>query len=128
MHRYYNLSFFLAIGLLSCEAETATEQDIPLESFRNEVEATKVTVAESQQRSFDYLVNASGKVEARDQVKVIVERTGYLNDLPVKEGDLVEAGQVIARLDNSENSFRLEKAKALLRDAQVKYSSDILSY
>lgn len=122
------LTYFLAFGLLSCEAETATNQDLPLESFRNEVEATEVEVAQSELRSFDYLVNASGKVEARDQVKVIVERTGYLNDLLVMEGDLVEAGQTIARLDNTESSFQLEKAKARLRDAQVTYSSDILSY
>src|SRR5690554_2301809 len=95
-------SFFLLLALLSCEAETATQQELPMDSFRNEVEATMVSVAQSERRSFDYLVNASGKMEARDQVKAVVERFGYLLDLAVSEGDKVESGQVIARLDPSE--------------------------
>jgi multidrug efflux pump subunit AcrA (membrane-fusion protein) len=79
----------LAAVFLSCEGETATHQDIPLESFRNEVEATEVKVGLAEQRSFDYLVNASGKVEAREQIRIIVERSGYLAELPIKEGDKV---------------------------------------
>lgn len=115
-------------GLLSCEAETATEQELPLASFRKEVEATQVRVDQSQRRSFDYLVNASGKVEARDQIKIVVERAGYLTELSVKEGDKVQAGQLLARLDPSESSFQLEKAEARLRDDQVTYDFDIMSF
>lgn len=122
------LFFYLTLALFSCEAETSTDQELPLESFRNEVEATQVRVAQSERRSFDYLVNASGKVEARDEVQVIVERAGYLLELLVKEGDRVEAGQTLAKLDPTESSFQLEKARARLRDAQVQYSSDILSF
>jgi membrane fusion protein (multidrug efflux system) len=128
MNRFFNLSFFLAVGFFSCEAETAPEQGLPLESFRKEVEATQVKVAQSEQRSFDYLINASGKVEARDQVNIIAERAGYLNELLVREGDVVEAGQIMARLDNTESGFQLEKAKARLRDARVQYNSEILSF
>lgn len=125
--RFYPI-LFLALALFSCGEETETHEDIPMESFRNEIEATPVRVGLSEQRSFDYLINASGKVEARDQVKVVVERSGYLNELLVGEGDRVKAGQVLARLDNSESSFQLEKAEARLRDARVQYESDILSF
>src|SRR5690554_1387239 len=128
MTRPFYPSFLLLLALLSCEAETATQQELPIDSFRAEVEATRVKTARSERRSFDYLVNASGKVEARDQVKAVVERSGYLIDLAVKEGDRVEAGQVLARLDPSDSRFQLEKAQARLRDAQVAYDSDILSF
>lgn len=128
MARNFCPAFLLVVSLLSCEAETATEQELPLESFRNEVEATQVKVAQSERRSFDYLINASGKVEARQQVKVIAARAGYLNELSVTEGERVEAGQVIARLDQTESGFQLEKARARLRDAQVAYDSEILSF
>jgi membrane fusion protein (multidrug efflux system) len=128
MTRPFYPSFLLLLALLSCEAETATQQELPMDSFRAEVEATRVKTSRSERRSFDYLVNASGKVEARDQVKAVVERSGYLIDLAVKEGDRVEAGQVLARLDPSESRFQLEKAQARLRDAQVAYDSDILSF
>lgn len=123
--------YLLLVGitaLISCEAETATQQDLPLNAFRAEAEATRVKTARSELRSFDYLVNASGKVEARDQVKTVLERSGYLLDLAVREGKKVEAGQVIARLDPSENMFLIEKAKARLRDAQIEYDSQILNF
>jgi len=128
MTRPFCPSFLLLLALLSCEAETAVQQELPMDSFRAEVEATRVKTARSERRSFDYLVNASGKVEARDQVKAVVERAGYLIDLAVKEGDRVQAGQVLARLDPSESRFQLEKAQARLRDAQVTYDSDIMSF
>src|SRR5690554_1618128 len=128
MKHCFCLFLFPASVLLSCGEETEAYQDIPLESFRNEIEATPVRVGLSERRSFDYLINASGKVEAREQVKVVVERQGYLAELLVGEGDRVAAGQVLARLDNSESSFQLEKAEARLRDARVQYNSDILSF
>lgn len=128
MTRPFYPSFLLLLALLSCEAETATQQDLPLDSFRAEVEATRVKTARSERRSFDYLVNASGKVEARDQVKMVVERSGYLLELTVRDGDKVEAGQILARLDPSESMFQIEKAKVRLRDAQTQYNSQILSF
>jgi len=128
MARNFYPAFLLVASLLACEAETATEQELPLESFRNEVEATRVKVAHSERRSFDYLINASGKVEAREQVRLIATRTGYLSELSISEGAPVSAGETVAVLDRTESSFNLEKAKARLRNARATYSSDILSF
>jgi membrane fusion protein, multidrug efflux system len=105
--------------LFACEEDTASKKEIPHEQFRQEVTATQVRVAMAEQRSFDYLINASGKVEASDQLKVVLERNGYLTELLVKEGDMVTQGQVIARLDNSDSKFKLEKALIQQRMAEA---------
>ncbi len=74
-YRLFLLPFLIIPILLSCESKGNKAEEIPLESLRNEVEATQVTVAQAEKRSFDYLINASGKVEARQQVEVIIERS-----------------------------------------------------
>lgn len=120
------LPFFL--GLFSCAEEKSDSQDQPLESFRAEVSATPVRVALAERKTFDYLINATGKMEAVEQIKVIAERPGYLQELLVKEGDLVEKGKVLVRLDQTEALLKLEKAKIAVKNAAVNYNSEKLSF
>ncbi len=124
--------FFMAALLLgsvfSCEEEKKESEEIPKDSFRAEVSATPVRVALAEQRTFDYLINATGKIDAVDQVKVVIQRQGILNELNVKEGDFVEKGTILARLDESETKFRLEKAQIQLKNAQASFDSEILSF
>lgn len=55
---------------------------------------------------------------AGDTVDISPKISGRLEELPVKEGDTVKAGQLIARLDNSQYKLALEQAKANLVQAQ----------
>ncbi|MCH7399116.1 efflux RND transporter periplasmic adaptor subunit [Belliella sp. DSM 107340] len=129
--KQFRLFFIVAVLLvttLSCEEEKKESQEIPSESFRGEVAATPVRVAKAEKRTFDYLINATGKIDAMDQVKIVTQRQGILSELNVKEGDFVEKGTVLAKLDDSEAKFRLEKAKIALKNSQVNYDSDILSF
>ena len=119
---------FLLMVSFSCKEEKAESQDQPLEAFRGEVAATPVRIAKAEKRTFDYLINASGKIEAAEQVKIIAERPGYLIELTVKEGDFVEKGKILARLDQTESLLNLEKAKIELKNAEVNYKSEILSF
>lgn len=116
------------ITVASCNDEKSKSQDQALESFRGEVAATPVNVATAEQRSFDYLINASGKLEAVNQVKIVVQRQGILNELYVKEGDYVEKGKILARLDESNIQFNLEKAQIQRKNAEANYQSEILSF
>ncbi len=110
--------FSLIFVLFSCAKEEKTSQEISSEKFRNEVAATEVRVATAERKSFDYLINATGKLEAFSEVKALVEREGYLEEVTVLEGQSVQKGQVIARLDRREAEFALEKAKINLVKAQ----------
>lgn len=123
--------FLFALFLIvcaSCKEEKEESQDQPLEAFRGEVAATPVRIAKSEKRTFDYLINASGKIEAAEQVKIIAERPGYLIELTVKEGDFVEKGKILARLDQTESLLTLEKANIELKNAKANYQSEILSF
>ncbi|WP_200975689.1 efflux RND transporter periplasmic adaptor subunit [Echinicola sp. 20G] len=124
--------FFLPLlavsAFFSCETKGDKAEEIPIESMRKEVAGTKVTVAKAEKRSFDYLINASGKVEAAQQVTVIIQRQGYLKELGIKEGQSVQAGTLIAQLDNTNNIFQKEKALVQLKNAQASYNSEKLGY
>ncbi|WP_316929170.1 efflux RND transporter periplasmic adaptor subunit [Nitritalea halalkaliphila] len=120
----------LAAGLLfsSCAEEKEKQEEIPASNFRAEVSATPVRTAVSERRSFDYLINATGKVDALEEVLVVVERSGFLSELRVKEGDRVTKGQVLATLAPEEAAFKVEKAKIALRNALAKYESELLNF
>jgi multidrug efflux pump subunit AcrA (membrane-fusion protein) len=82
----------LALLLFSCSKAEEDSKEIPSESFRNEVSATEVRVATAERKSFDYLINAIGKLEAQSEVKALVEREGYLEIVQVVEGSSVIKG------------------------------------
>ncbi len=62
---------------------------------------------------------ASGYVVAQRKAEVASKATGRLEFLGFEEGDLVKAGQVIARLDNKDFTATLDLAKASLQQAEV---------
>ena len=117
--RIFNPFVFLILGaLLSCTEAKEDSREIPSGSFRNEVAATEVRTATAERKSFDYLINATGKLEALSEVKAIVEQEGYLEKLHIHEGKFVQKGQVIVTLDRREAVFALEKARINLIKAR----------
>lgn len=85
------------------------------------VQTTKV-------RTGDIMVSASGAGTAMSQREVSVgfKNSGTLVELGVQVGDSVTAGQVIARLDNTDASAQLAQAETNLALAELKLSqSDI---
>ncbi|MCU0825509.1 MAG: hypothetical protein MUF77_12805 [Leptospira sp.] len=89
--RVFNSIVLLISGaMFACSEAKEDSQEIPSESFRNEVSATEVRVATAERKSFDYLINATGKLEAISEVKALVEREGYLDKVQVLEGQLVQ--------------------------------------
>jgi RND family efflux transporter MFP subunit len=115
---FCSLVFFFA-----CGEEIQETEEIPMETFRDEVQATIVNVGISEKKSFDYLINATGKIEAENQVMSIVERSGYLIDLKIEEGQQVKAGEVIALLDKTDSQLAWEKAQVELRSSSAEYES-----
>ena len=65
------------------------------------------------------ILDASGYVVARRQATVASKITGKLVELDIEEGDRVSAGQVIARLDDSNVRAALDQAAAQLEFARA---------
>lgn len=62
------------------------------------------------ERKLVQLVNISGTLRATRTALVKAKVAGELMDLAVREGDFVQAGQVLARIDTTEFRARLEQA------------------
>jgi len=65
------------------------------------------------------VLNASGYVTARREATVSSKVTGKVTEVLIEEGMKVKAGQVLARLDNSNVKANLEVAQAQLASAQA---------
>ena len=70
------------------------------------------------------LLNASGYVTARRRATVAAKITARVNEILAEEGMRVEAGQVLARLDDSDGKVRLASAVAD-RDAMAATVGDL---
>ncbi|MBY4891833.1 NHLP bacteriocin system secretion protein [Rhodobacteraceae bacterium N5(2021)] len=75
-----------------------------------------VTMAPIKVRGEGILIDEAGLVE------LVSEQGGLLQSIDIAPGDLIEEGQVVARLSRSELRRELAGAQALLADQQERYS------
>lgn len=74
-------------------------------------------------------INSSGKVSTEDArikgniINVSAKIPGQIEELYVKEGDAVQAGQVLAKVDSDALQIQVEQAQANLASAQAKLNS-----
>lgn len=72
---------------------------------------------QSQDRLPPGIVPSNGRIEA-DQIDIDTKFAGRLTELRVNEGDMVHAGQAVARMDTRDLEASLKRAEALLLQAQ----------
>jgi membrane fusion protein YbhG len=65
------------------------------------------------------VIAVSGRIESDDSA-VAVKTAGRLREIQVREGDHVESGQVIARLDDDQVRAREQQAEAAVRQATAR--------
>lgn len=77
----------------------------------------------------------TGKIEPRDEIEIKPQVSGIISEINVEEGDMVQAGDIIAHIkvvpDESQLSSalsRIETAKISLEDARVKHERNQLLY
>lgn len=94
-------------------------------AFRNAQQAAQQalasgwTTATAERGSIDASVNATGEVEAAAEAEVRFSVSGTVQEIYVKPGDEVEAGQPLARIDDADLLIALESAQADLKQAQA---------
>ena len=67
-----------------------------------------------QARDIVERVSASGKIQPEIEVKITAEVNGQIIDLPVKEGDVVEKGDLLVQLNPDIYEAALLRAEASL--------------
>ncbi|MEO8478763.1 MAG: efflux RND transporter periplasmic adaptor subunit [Gemmatimonadota bacterium] len=71
-------------------------------------------------------VNASGTIKSEATTMVTAETQGTVSEVLVRPGDRVGRGQVMVRLDTKPLALALERAQANHRNAQARYTAEIL--
>ncbi len=99
--------------LFSCDAQT--EPESVAEALRP-VRTLQVTASAGKaSREFPAVVDAARSAELSFRI------SGTIKEMPVKEGDKVEEGELIARLDQSDVRIQLKSAKANYETAKANY-------
>jgi len=110
-------SILLGIGLIVAS---------PAFSVRAQMPPTKVVVAEARTIDAPETITLVGTVEPARRSHVASEIAGTVDEMSVRQGDFVEAGGPLCRLDSETLALRLEEAKAEL-SALTDYHDELLA-
>jgi len=108
------LSAMLVIS--GCSSGSKTVQE-------TEETAVPVTVAEAYRGSVEVTGSFTGVVEPETVVDVVHKTGGKVSEVRVKDGDKVQAGDLLIRLDSTEFSAQVAQAEATLQVIQVQLES-----
>jgi HlyD family secretion protein len=89
-------------------------------------DALPVKVTQAQRQPIVRTVQAPGEIEAVLEVEIRSEIPAKIEEMPVEEGDIVQAGQLLCRLNDDEYRAMVESGeasvaglKAMIRDAEA---------
>lgn len=81
--------------------------------------AVKVAVEKVAKRDIIETVSASGKIQSESEVIISPDVSGEIMELPVKEGDKVEAGQLLVKIDPDIQQSNVERLEAALNTSKA---------
>ncbi|MCB9892354.1 MAG: efflux RND transporter periplasmic adaptor subunit [Planctomycetes bacterium] len=102
---------FFAHGLVACDSESKLEKSDRRAPIRI------VTLVATARVPAPRTIEVSGKLEARDEVRLAMSVGGRLAKLDIDIGDVAERGRTIAALDTVDFDLELERARAALTTA-----------
>jgi RND family efflux transporter MFP subunit len=108
------LAFALALMLAGC-------QDDPSNHLPSNpgAKSYSVLLEKVEERSLPIIYSVPGTIVAKDHLQVASRITGYIEHIDVDEGDLVEPGAVLVRIDGAQVEAAIKIAQATLVSAQA---------
>lgn len=98
----------------AAESGEAVSEPEPQVKKKRRERAVSVPVAEAVRRDLVVPVHAEGSIRARHAADILVERSGRVRAVHVREGQRVRRGQLLISLDDRELVLAREEAKARL--------------
>ena len=92
---------------------------VALSAAKRRQPSVEVRMEKVQRRDLVSIVTASGQVQPRSKVDVSADITGRIISLPVREGNMVQRGQVLVRIDPAQYEANVERSQAFLASAQA---------
>ena len=114
MKRY--MVYIAALALAACSGAKTADEDEAGVATMLPAESNEVTVQVLEKKVFEHELVSNGKLVAGKQADLRFETAGVVVAVHVKNGERVQAGQVIAELDK----FRLANQVAQTKDALEK--------
>jgi HlyD family secretion protein len=87
-----------------------------------------IQAEEVKKNDITSIVTANGKLSPRTDVKISAYVPARIDQLPVKEGDMVQKGQLLVQLDDTEYRAAVNQAKAQLNSAEANLEQAQLVY
>jgi len=106
------------VGVVAVGAFTAGTTTYFLNRGKQDYNLQELTVAVKQQ-DLRATIEASGTVKPIQSVNVSPKTAGRLEQLYVEQGDRVEQGQALAKMENDQLQAQLERAQSNLAEAQA---------
>lgn len=79
----------------------------------------KVSVELAQKRSITEIITANGKIQPEKEVKISADVSGEIIELEVKEGDRVELGQILLKINPEIYFSQIERIEAALNSSKA---------
>lgn len=125
----YRIFLISLLFLLACSKEISEVESNELQTLpQNNSEVSVVEVQTLQKRTFMYHIQTQGKVESLESSKMQFQISGLLQKIYIKNGSLVQKGQIIAQLDNQAQKIALAEAQNEVKLKQIAYQDLVLKY
>ncbi len=89
--------------------------------------ATNVSIYKTGKSDIENIRTYSGELSASDSVGISAKVSARITELAVKEGNFVESGEVLLRLDKTDVSLSYDQAKASYNSAVASYNAVVNS-
>ena len=116
------MALFLATLLYACNTDQTPRQ------LTDEREALPVRVQEVHLTQVPQAYRYSGSVKGLHKVHLSTRLMGRITNLTVEEGDRVQEGQVLVRIQDTDVRAQKAQVEATIQEAQAGYTSAELNY
>lgn len=119
------LVIFFTLVIAACGNQGASEsgeeqaKGDSQDEKKKEEKPVPVEVAQVARRPIQASYHGTAALEAPNEAQVVAKTSGVLLQLMAEEGDRVQAGQVLARLDPERPRLEVQRAEAMLRKLEA---------
>ena len=110
----------VSVGLMLYAKQQRIEEE-RRNAIKEETPAVKVVTMLIEKRELKDRINLPAMIESFEDLMVKSEVSGQIVDILVKEGEYVEKGQVLVKLDDRDYQLRLDSVEANYDLAQMEY-------
>lgn len=111
------LPFFILYLIISSCGESGESKDLD----KKEVTAIPVEISTVEIGDIAAVFSGTATLEAENEATVVAKAPGVVKQILVEEGNYVSKGQILAKLDDEQQVYRLNQAKANLNRLQNEY-------